>query len=263
MKSKHCMKYLLYVLLPLAFCMHLTACKSNVKKNKDSIYSRHLQEKVPLTIITTPMPEEKNDMNLLLYLDKDEFESLEVDKLIDSLKKNKLIRPLMIVSVEGKMKQYGWADGNREAEKLDDFVIKELLPFIRKKAGIRKFNSIGVWGNGRPGISALSLAWMHADKIDKTGIHNGDFNYAGKGDSLDLVLEQVMESRKRPKLQYWIHASRSDSAGLRSAEQLVRIIGKKNISRDADISFINDKDGTGNNVLRNDFAAFLVWAFGN
>ena len=263
MQSKHCMRSILFILLSLLTVSHFTACKSAVKKNKDNLYSRHLQEKVSLSIITTPMPDEKNEMNLLLYLDKDEFENLAVDELVDSLRKNKLINPLMIVAVKGKLKNYGWVEGNREAEKMDDFIIKELLPYVKKKTGIRKFNSIAVWGNAKPGIAALSLAWMHADKIDKTGIHNGEFDYAGKGDSLDLVLEQVMQSRKRPKLQYWLFAGKSDSLRYQSAEQLVKIILKKNISREADISFINDENNKGNEVLRNNFATFLVWAFGN
>lgn len=257
------MRSILFIVLSIIISFHFTACKSAVKKNKDNLYSRHLQEKVSLSIITTPMPEEKNDMNLLLYLDKDEFEKLRVDELVDSLKKNKLISPLMIVAVKGKQKNYGWVEGNREAEKMDDFIIKELLPYIKKKTSIRKFNSIAVWGDRKPGIAALSLAWMHADKIDKTGLHNADFGYAGKGDSLDLVLEQLMQSRKRPKLQYWLYASKSDSIKYRSAEQLVNIISKKNISREADINFMNDEKYNGNDVLRNDFAAFLVWAFGN
>ena len=49
------------------FC--ICACKSTIKQQKDELYSRHLQRQVELTIITTAMPDKKEEMNLLLFND--------------------------------------------------------------------------------------------------------------------------------------------------------------------------------------------------
>ena len=54
----------------------LTACGSKIKETKDSVYSRHLQKHIELTIISTPVPEEKNSFNLLLLNDGQDIEKL-------------------------------------------------------------------------------------------------------------------------------------------------------------------------------------------
>ena len=58
---------LLILLLAAAFT--LSSCKKKIKQQEDEIYSRHLQEHIKLTIISTPMPDDKGKMNLLLLND--------------------------------------------------------------------------------------------------------------------------------------------------------------------------------------------------
>ena len=53
----------------IALAMILTGCKRSVKERSDEIYSRHLQRHVKLSIISTPMPSDKSEMNLLLLND--------------------------------------------------------------------------------------------------------------------------------------------------------------------------------------------------
>jgi enterochelin esterase-like enzyme len=71
----------------------LTACGLEIKETKDSIYSRHLQKDIDLTIISTPVPKEKNSFNLLLLNDGQDIESLRVKEIIDSLYRKKLLQP--------------------------------------------------------------------------------------------------------------------------------------------------------------------------
>ena len=53
------------VLIPVFFAgLIFSACKSRIKQQDDKLYSRHLQKKVSLTIITTPMPDNKEEMKL-------------------------------------------------------------------------------------------------------------------------------------------------------------------------------------------------------
>ncbi|MBK6635439.1 MAG: hypothetical protein IPG38_15040 [Chitinophagaceae bacterium] len=73
------------VLLLLVF----TACRSRHKINQqsDEIYSRHLQRQVKLTIINTPMPDDKTELNLLILNDGQDMEKLGVKETLDSLYK--------------------------------------------------------------------------------------------------------------------------------------------------------------------------------
>ena len=47
----------------------LPSCGHDIKENKDSVYSRHLQKHIALVILSTPVPKDKSSFNLLLLID--------------------------------------------------------------------------------------------------------------------------------------------------------------------------------------------------
>ena len=269
MRSINCKRICFFL-----FLFALSACKSSIKEQSDKVYSRHLQRHVDLTIISTRMPEEKSDMNLLLFNSGNEVKQMDAKEIIDSLNKKKQIQPLILVAIHGNEKEdYGMSNlagpGNKgsKADKYNEFVMDELYPFIKKKTVIRKFNSIAICGNSLAGISALDIAWQNADKIDKIGIFSGDFAYAGRqdvnGDQPNAVLQEISSSRKRPKLAYWFYAAvNNDSSISNNTKELIQIIDKKNTGSKADIQFISDDNGN-NDIIswRHYFAEFLLWAF--
>ena len=53
----------------------LSGCHSKIKEHKDKVYSRHLQKHISLTVISTPVPKEKGDFNLLLLNDGQDIEN--------------------------------------------------------------------------------------------------------------------------------------------------------------------------------------------
>ena len=257
-----------YILLLLIFCF--SACKSSINEKEDKIYSRHLQRHVELTIISTQIPDTKSDMNLLLFNDAAVMEKIEAKKILDSLNHLKQLQPLVIVGINAnKNTDYGLSElakiSDSKADKYSSFVINELLPYIKKKTVIRKFKSVAIFGNSLSGVSAFDIAWQNADKIDKVGIFSGDFNYLNKSknDSLNVVIETIQASRKRPKLDYWIYAaSDNDSSVIRNSISLSEIIKKKNADKIAGNEFIfDDKGGNDIATLRSRFAGFLLWAF--
>lgn len=265
-----------YLLILCSIVLFSVACKKAVKLQEDKIYSRHLQRHVTLTIITTPMPDDKTSMNLLLYNNGDEMESLNMQHIIDSLYDDKQLRPLTIVGIHGNAAtEYGMSgldipgDKSDKPAKFNEFVIKELYPFIKKKTGIRSFRSIAICGTSRSGINAIDIAWNNADRIQKVGLFSGAFDYADKyrvpgTDSMSLVLEEFRLSRKRPKLQYWFYAANNaDNIPYQNTGKLIDILHKKNITGNGDIQFIADPSGS-NNIAswRKQFPAFISWAFG-
>ena len=104
------MKNILFVCLWAAIIIS-TGCKDKIKVSEDAMYSRHLQKHIKLTIITTPLPKEKNTLNLLLLNDGQDVSKLRVKETADSLYNKKLIRPLVVVAIhaENRMQEYGVA----------------------------------------------------------------------------------------------------------------------------------------------------------
>ena len=115
-----------------------TNCTKKIKQQEDEIYSRHLQEHIKLTIISTPIPETKNEMNLLILNDGQDADKFRIKVIVDSLYRKKLIAPLLVVAVHaGKREEwYGVAgkpdfkNRGKRADKYAAFIDNELYPYI-------------------------------------------------------------------------------------------------------------------------------------
>ena len=176
--------------LTLLLLVFTFSCKKKIKQQEDEIYSRHLQRQVKLTIISTPMPDDKSELNLLVLNDGQDAVKFRVKDIVDSLYKKKIIQPLLIVCITAgdRMKEFGVSeqpDFINRGDKADNyaaFIDDELYAFTKKKAGVRKFKTVVLAGCSLGGLSAFDIAWNHADKIDKVGVFSGSFWWRDKDD---------------------------------------------------------------------------------
>jgi predicted alpha/beta superfamily hydrolase len=270
----------------LAVALLLTACSKKIKQQDDSVYSRYLQTHVKLSIISTPMPDEKNEMNLLLLNDGQDMELLKVKETVAELYKKDLIQPLLIVGIKADNRNniYGvsgypdYQGRGTKASKYAEFIDNELYAFIKKRAGVRKFNSVAIAGNSLGGLSAFDIAWNHADKIDKVGVFSGAFHYRitsienpDYSDNTDrILLNQIKSSRKRPHLKYWFYGDDPEETGMRykasininHTKDLITLIQNKNVCPPGDIVYNESKEGKQNyESWSKEFPYFLQWAF--
>lgn len=266
-----------------------TGCKKKIKQQDDEIYSRHLQRQVKLTIITTPMPDDKNDLNLLILNDGQDMRQLRVKEIVDSLYKKELIKPLLVVGVHAgdRMKEYGVTDNpdflkrGDKAGFYDEFIDKELYPYTKKMAGIRKFKSVAIAGCSQGVLSAFDIAWNNATKIDKVGVFSGSFWWRDKDDKAAdysddknrIMLNKIRSSRKKPALKYWFYTGGKEEGDDRDKDSitdvvddtrdLVELIKSKNICLPEDIRLVENPNGTHDyGSWSRQLPAFLIWAFG-
>ena len=281
-------KYLLpcFALLLLAFTV---SCKKKIKQQEDQVYSRHLQRQVKLTIISTPIPDDKAELNLLLVNDGQDIGQFRMKEIVDSLYRKKLIQPLIIVGIvtEDRNNEYGVSDkpdfmdrGNK-AGKYAAFIDDELYPFIKKKAGVRKFKAVALAGCSLGGLSAFDIAWDHADKIDKVGVFSGSFWWRDKdekdadynNDKNRIMISKLKSSRKKPHLQYWLYAGDKEETGDRDKDSIIDVVDdtkdlaamikSKNVCLPGDILFTEDPNGTHDyKYWSHQLPQFLMWAFG-
>ncbi|MFT3701823.1 MAG: alpha/beta hydrolase-fold protein [Agriterribacter sp.] len=270
-------------ILVLFFAVGNTSCRHKTKQQNDELYSRHLQRQVKLTVINTPVPDDKSEINLLVFNDGQELEAMHLKDLIDSLYKEKKIEPLVVVGVyaENRKQEYGISDKTNttsigaKADSYDSFFNNELYPFAKTSAGVRKFKSVTIAGFGAGALSAMDLAWNHPDKIIKAGLFSGAFSRKDNATTIDTIPEGAMyeklkSSRKRPKTQFWFYAGANgntdiagDDAGNISAgtNAIVSLLNNKNSTTDGDVTY---KKGTTNNkaAWRSVMPEFLEWAVG-
>ncbi len=273
----------------LAAVLLLTACSKKIKQQDDEIYSRHLQQHVKLTIISTPMPDDKSDMNLLLLNDGQDIEQLKVKETLTDLYKKKLIEPVIVVGIKATNREdiYGVAGHpdyekrGSKADKYADFIDNELYAFVKKRAGVRKFNSVVMAGVSLGGLSAFDIAWNHADKIDKVGVLSGSFWWRDKDqtaadysdDKNRIMLNYTKASRKKPHLKYWFYAGTNEETADRDKDgitdvvddtkDLIAIINNKNVCPPGDIFYKESSEGKHDyESWSKVFPDFLIWAFG-
>ncbi|HEY5371075.1 MAG TPA: alpha/beta hydrolase-fold protein [Hanamia sp.] len=255
-------------LLMLAGIMFVAGCRPKIKETKDEIYSRHLQKHISLTVISTPVPKNKSDFNLLLLNDGQDMQQAGIGKIVDSLYKKKLIKPFIIVGIDAfdPEQEYGVAgftDGKNKgslASKYGDFIVNELLPFIKKKSCVRSFRTVSIASSGMSGVSAIDIAWDNWQKFDKVGFLP-DFANSNSNVDFSILAEKISKSRKRPKLQFWLNQmddmknpQRNDSTGM---ERLFDVLKTKSVDGVSRLGIEADK----NRVVpfSDSFSQFLTW----
>jgi hypothetical protein len=176
--------------------------------------------------------------------------------IVDSLYKNKKILPVVLVSFKGTRGDYGLVEIEipqaKHYKKINEFVVGELYPFVKKKTIIRKFNSFAIVALGYASLSAFDIAWNNDEKIAKAGMFETDFNNP-QYENNSLVLNSIDKLRKRPNLKLWLTAGSSNSSATQFKNSMDR---KKDIEEGTVISTSNATQKRNNN-----FALFLVWAF--
>ncbi|HEY5393070.1 MAG TPA: alpha/beta hydrolase-fold protein [Hanamia sp.] len=248
MRLNYCLLFLLTV---------ACGCHSDIKKTSDNIYSRHLQKHINLSVISTPLPKNKSDLNLLIVNDANLLKEWDIKNVVDTYYSKKLIKPLIIVGVEefDPEQEYGVAgftENNKGtlAVKYNNFIVNELLPFIKKKSGVTKFNSITIAGSGRSGISAFDIAWENWQIFDRVG-YLGDLNHSLKDTDYTLLAQKIAQSRKRPRLQFWLR--QNDYTNM---QQIFDILDKKGIQG---VSRVGLEEGKDMNPHYDPIFPFLAW----
>ena len=263
-------------------------CKK-VNMQDDKIYSRHLQRYVNLTIVNTPIPSDKSGLNLLFLNDGQDFGQMRIKEITDSLYEKGLIRPLVIVGIHAgdRMQEYGvagkpdFAGRGSKAEFYDSFVDDELYPFAKKRAGVRKFNSVAIAGWSLGGLSAFDIAWNHPEKIDKVGVFSGSFWWRDKStddssysdEKNRIVFSKLKASRKKPDLQFWFYAGNAEENSDRDKDgiidvvddtkDLIQALKSKNIPNGGSIVYKESPGGKHEIPFWSAaFPEFLIWAFG-
>lgn len=259
----------------LSFVFH--SCKK-VKEQDDQLYSRHLQRQVKLTIINTPVSDDKAELNLVIFNDGQLLDDMGMKEIVADLYSAKKIAPAVIVAIHAgnRTQEYGISDdtkSGRAGEKADhylSFVNNELYPYAKKKAGLRKFKTVTIAGFGAGALSALDIAWEYPDKISKLGMFSGAFSRKVVNDTSanGAMYSKLKASRKRPKTQFWFYAGKTGDTGIKNDDAtdieantnaIIQLLGDKSFINASDIIY---KKGNVNNIeaWKAAMPDFLEWA---
>lgn len=225
---------------------------------------------------------------LLILNDGQDAETLQLKQTVEKLWQRGEIAPVIIACVHAgdRMQEYGVADekdfagrGSR-AKQYTDFVLKELLPFLKSKFPIAQ-NQQSIAGFSLGALSAMDIAWNHPHVFQKVGAFSGSFWWRRKDSAaLDfdekkdrIMHSQIRDGELKEGLKFWFQTGTKDEPFDRNGNgvidsiddtlDLIAELTKKGYRPFHDIVYHEIRNGEHNQYTwAQAMPHFLKWAFG-
>ena len=268
----------------------LRAQTANVMvRRDDSLYSVPLRRTVRLDVVVPPKYESSTQPYPVLYMnDGQDLGRLNMTHVLDSLYRRRLIQPFILVAIHAgdRIQEYGTAaqadylNRGSKAALYTDFVLTELLPYIKKQYRVSTDPSQSVVaGFSLGGLSAFDLVFHHPERFSRAGVFSGSFWWRSKStedgyrDETDRIMHDLVRKGTYHKAQkFWFETGTDDETSDRNNNGVIDAIDdtidliaelvKKGYHRDTDIRYVELVGGkhdqeTWGQVMPD----FLTWAF--
>lgn len=260
-----------------------------VKIESLSIRSSFLNRDVQLSIILPPAYEQK-PYPVLWLNDGQDMSAMQFNRILDDLYTQEVVKPMIVVGIhanEDRLQEYGssaatdFKNRGAKAGLYAEFLVNELLPFIRNKYSVsrdKRKNVIAGWSMG--GLSAIDIAWHFSNYFGKVGVFSGSlwwrlkaYNRGYKDDKHRIIHQLIRNTPKREGLRFWFECGTNDENADRNKNGLIDSIDdtidfiqelkQKGYNEQHDIQFVIVKDGEHNQQTWAEIMPyFLTWAFG-
>lgn len=258
-------------------------------RRDDSLYSVPLKRTVRLDIILPPDYNDTNDPYPVLFLnDGQDLPRLHLTNVLDSLYRQRAVRPFMVVAIHAgdRIQEYGTAaqaDYMKRGSKAGlytDFVLTELMPYIRKHYSVSPNpDDTAVAGFSLGGLSAFDLAFHHPDRFSRVGVFSGSFWWRSKKfdsryvEDRDRIMHNLIrKGTYHPNLKFWLQTGTHDETSDRNNNGVIDSIDdtldiiyelqSKGYNRPRDIRYVEVEGGEHNQeTWSRVMPDFLVWAF--
>jgi enterochelin esterase family protein len=253
-----------------------------------TIKSALLNREITCTLLMPDEQEIAEPLNLLLLNDGQELENLSFTQTLEQLSSRNTIKPIIVAAInagEDRLQEYGVANRpdfkkrGSMANIYTQFIITELLPFIKSETGISTFETTAYAGFSLGGLSAFDISWNNADVFDKVGVFSGSLWWRSKDlakgytDADRIAHALVRETTDRPELKFWLQTGTKDEVSDRNKNgiidaiddtiDLIKELETKGYTRPADIQYVEVVGGSHNTeTWGKAMGKFLCWAFG-
>ncbi|GAB3786255.1 hypothetical protein GCM10028818_49340 [Spirosoma horti] len=255
----------------------------------DSLQSVPLNRTVHLTIILPPSYQTTKVAYPVLYLnDGQDLPRLHMTGILDSLYQKMAIRPFVLVAIHAgdRIQEYGTAaradymNRGSKAALYTDFVLTELLPYIKKHYRIRTEPGQSVFaGFSLGGLSAFDIVFHHPERFSRAGVFSGSFWWRSKStadgyrDETDRIMHDlVRKGTYHANLKFWFETGTEDETSDRNNNGIIDAIDdttdlmdelvKKGYQRDQTIRYVELEGGKHNQETWSAIMPdFLTWAF--
>jgi enterochelin esterase-like enzyme len=154
-----------------------------------SIHSQNLGRDVFAEFFIPTMMANTSNHNLLFINDGQDMHKIQLENILYDLYKYDEIEPVFCVAIaanEDRKMEYGVASETdylgrgAKAGLYTNFILKELLPYVKHHYHNLKFKDISFAGFSLGGLSALDIVWHHPKIFSKVGVFSGSLWWRSK-----------------------------------------------------------------------------------
>jgi len=226
-------------------------------------------------------------IELLFLNDGQDVAKMNFETLLSEAHQNKRKHRLIVIAIKAgtdRLMEYGVADvpdfkgRGAKAKFYADFVVKELVPFVKKKIAMPIVGKTAFAGFSLGGLSAFDIAWNHPDVFDAIGVFSGAFWWRKKDltdgytDADRILHDRIEKTSTKPEMKFWLMTGTEDEKADRNKNliidsiddtiDVIKALVKKGYKRPEQV-FYFEKVGGEHNVptWESVMPAFLNWAF--
>ena len=228
-------------------------------------------------------------ISLLLVNDGQDLRTMEFEKILEKVFSSGKIEPVFCVGLHcsgDRKNEYGTANildykgRGAKAAYYTQFIMEELIPFIREKYSIISFKEKSFAGFSLGGLCALDIVWNHPDEFFKVGVFSGSLWWRDKdqedvdfNEDTDRIMQrQIREGNYYPWLKFFFEVGTKDETADRNnngvidsiddARNLIEELKLKGYLDD-DIEYFEIADGRHDvPTWAKAFPSFLEWGWG-
>ncbi len=252
---------------------------------KDSLVSVHLNRSVELSLLV-PSPLGK-EFSVLIMFDGQDFPAVRVSKALKELGRTATSQPVLVVGIHanrdrifeyGTASQPDYAHRGNKAGNTTQFVLNELIPYLKKEYSVspdRQRWAIGGFSLG--GLMALDIAWHHADVFSRVGVFSGSFWWRQRAldddyDESDRIMHHLIrQTPGHPSLKFWFQTGTRDEEADRDNDgiidsiddtlDLIAELERKGYAWGEDVVYREVQEGEHNpKTWSTIFPEFLAWS---
>ena len=228
-------------------------------------------------------------ISLLLVNDGQDLRTMEFEKILDTVYSSGKIEPVFCVGIHcsaDRKNEYGTANildykgRGAKAGLYTQFIMEELIPFIREKYAIISFKEKSFAGFSLGGLCALDIVWNHPNEFFKVGVFSGSLWWRDKDqedtdfdEDVDRIMQrQVREGNYYPWLKFFFEvgtqdetADRNNNGVIDSIDDALSLVEELKLKgyKDDDIEYYEMTDGKHDvPTWAKAFPAFLKWGWG-
>jgi len=255
----------------------------------NNLKSRQLKRNIRFDVYLPPTYQDRDrNYPVLFFNDGQDMEAVQLINTLNHLYKSDEIEELIIVAIHAadRLQEYGverqpdYAGRGSKAWAYSRFLLGELRPYVLKhyRCDNRKKNQ-GMAGFSLGGLSAMDIAWNHADVFGLVGVFSGAFWWRYKAftpedpDGHRLMHEIVNQGQKQEGMRFWFQTGTKDEDSDRNNNgiidsiddtlDLIQELANLGYDREKDIHYYEIINGYHNQqTWGRAMPEFLKWGFG-